>query len=139
MPVAWLRAAAFRGLGQRDSARVQEQIALRLLEQRVQSHPTDARAYSALGRVYATLGQPDDAVRFATRGVALMPGNRDAVLAPFRVEDLAAVHVLIGQHDEAIATLEALLSVPGLISARHLHADPLWAPLKRHPRFPAAS
>jgi eukaryotic-like serine/threonine-protein kinase len=40
VPVAWLRAAAYRGLGERDSARVHEQIALRLLEQRVASQPT---------------------------------------------------------------------------------------------------
>jgi TolB-like protein/cytochrome c-type biogenesis protein CcmH/NrfG len=137
MPVAWLRAAAYRGLGEPDSARVHEQIALRLLEQRVLTQPDDARAHSALGRVYATLGRADDAVRSAQRGVELMPHNRDAVLAPFRVEDLAAVYVLTGRLDDAIATLESLLSLPGMVSPRHLHADPLWAPLKGHPGFPS--
>jgi eukaryotic-like serine/threonine-protein kinase len=137
MPVAWLRAAAYRGLGEQDSARVHEQIALRLLEQRLRAQPDDARAHSALGRVYATLGRDDDAIRSAQRGVELMPYNRDAVLAPFRVEDLAAVYVLTGRLDDAITTLESLLSLPGLVSSRQLHADPFWAPLKGHPRFPS--
>jgi eukaryotic-like serine/threonine-protein kinase len=136
LPVAWVRAGAYRGLGETDSARVQEQIALRLLEERVRTHPADARAHGALGKVYATLGRPDQAVRSAKMGVELMPFTRDAVLAPFRVEDLAAVYVLNGQADEAITELEALLSIPGFLSARHLHADPFWAPLKGHPRFP---
>jgi eukaryotic-like serine/threonine-protein kinase len=138
VPVAWLRAAAHRGLGDFDNARVQEQLALRLLEERVRSHPADGRAHGVLGRVYATLGRHAEAVRFARLGVELQPRSRDAVLAPFRMEDLAAVYVLTGQADAAIDQLEVLLSVPGLISPEHLHADPFWAPLKKHPRFPPA-
>jgi predicted Zn-dependent protease len=137
MPVAWLRAAAYRGLGEADRARAQEEIALRLLEARVNEEPEDARAHGALGRVYATLGRSDEAVRSAQRGKELLPLSRDAVLAPFRMEDLAAVYVLNGQHDEAIAELESLLAVPGMLSPGHLRADPLWAPLRDHPRFPA--
>lgn len=139
MPVAWLRAAAYRGLGYPDSARVHEQIAVRMLEQRVLTQPDDARAHSALGRVYASLGRDDDAIRSAQRGVELMPYNRDAVLAPFRIEDLAAVYVLTGRLDDAMATVELLLSLPGLLSPKHLHTDPLWAPLRGHPRFPAGT
>ena len=137
VPVAWLRAAAYRGLGEADIARAQEEIALRLLEARVSDDPEDARAHGTLGRVYATLGRPDEAVRAAQRGKELLPFSRDAVLAPFRMEDLAAVYVLNGQHEEAIAELESILALPGLLSPRHLRADPLWAPLRTHPRFPA--
>jgi tetratricopeptide (TPR) repeat protein len=138
IPVASIRAAAFRGLGEADSARVQDLAALRLLEARVESHPEDARAYGALGRVHATLGHPDEAVLSARRGKELLPLSRDAVLGPFRMLDLAAVHVLNGQHDEAIEELQAILAAPGVFSLGHLRADPLWAPLMTHPRFPAA-
>jgi len=136
-PVSWLRAAAYRGLGEADRARIEELTALRILEARVESHPADARAHGALGRVYAALGRPDEAVRSAMRGKELTPLGRDAVLAPFRMEDLAAVYVLNGQLDEAFAELESLLAVPGMLSPRHLRADPLWAPLLGHPGFPA--
>jgi len=137
VPVAWLRAAAHRGLGEADSARAQEEIALRLLEARVNEAPEDARAYGMLGRVYATVGRSDEAVRSAQRGKELIPLSRDAILAPFRMEDLAAVYVLNGQLEEAIAELESLLAVPGILSPGHLRSDPLWAPLLDHPRFPA--
>jgi len=136
IPVAWLRAAAYRGLGEADSARIEEQIALRLLETRVSEFPNDARAHGSLGRAYATLGRPDEAVRAAQRGKELTPLGRDAVLAPFRMEDLATVYVLNGQLDEAIAELGSLLAVPGIFSPQYLRADPLWAPLLDHPRLP---
>ncbi len=136
IPVAWLRAAAYHGLGETDRARVEEQIALRLLEARVRDAPRDARAHGALGRVYATLGRADEAVESAERGTELTPLNRDAVVAPFRMEDLAAVHVLNGQFQEAIAALESLLAVPGVFSLGHLRADPLWAPLLSHTGLP---
>ena len=137
VPVAWLRAAAYRGLGQADSTGAQEEIALRLLEARVEADPNDARAHGTLGRVYATLGRPDEAVRSAQRGKEILPLGRDAVLAPFRMEDLAAVYVLNGQFEEAIAELESLLSVPSVFSRGHLRADPLWAPLLSHFRSTA--
>lgn len=139
VPVAWLRAAAYRGLAEADSARVHDQIALGILEERVSAHPDDARAYSTLGRVYAVLDRPDEAVRAARRGVELSPQSQDAVLAPFRSEDLAAVYLLTGRRDEAVDELRRLLSIPGMLSIRHLHADPFWAPLVGHPRFPAES
>ena len=136
IPVAWLRAAAYRGLGETDRARVEEQIALRLLEARVNADPQDARAHGALGRVYATLGRAEAAVESAARGTELTPLTRDAVIAPFRMEDLAAVHLLNGQFEEAIAALESILAVPGMFSPHHLRADPLWAPLLGHPGLP---
>ena len=136
IPVAWLRAAAYRGLGETDRARVEEQIALRLLEARVNADPQDARAHGALGRVYATLGRAEAAVESAARGTELTPLTRDAVIAPFRMEDLAAVHLLNGQFEEAIAALESILAVPGMFSPQHLRADPLWAPLLGHPGLP---
>ncbi|TVP59593.1 MAG: hypothetical protein EA351_01415 [Gemmatimonadales bacterium] len=137
IPVAWLRAAAYHGLGETDRGRVEEQIALQLLEARVNDAPQDARAHGALGRVYATLGRAQDAVESAERGTALTPLTQDAVIAPFRMEDVAAVHLLNGQFEEAIAALESILAVPGVFSLGHLRADPFWAALLDHPGLPA--
>jgi eukaryotic-like serine/threonine-protein kinase len=137
LPVAWLRARAYAGLGMPDSARAEARRALHHLGERIRREPLDARAHGTLGLVQASLGMHDEAVRSAQRGVELIPHGRDAVLAPFRVEELATVYRMAGRHDEAVATLHSLLAMPGLISARRLHADPAWAPLRRHPGFPA--
>jgi hypothetical protein len=47
----------------------------------------------------------------------------------------ALVHVLLGEHDEAIAMLEQLLTVPSEISVTGLRTDPTWAPLRGHAGF----
>ncbi len=138
VPAAWLRARAYRGLGQPDSARAEERIAARVLEERVSSHPDDARAYGTLGRVDAALGRGDAAVRVAKRAVELQPQSSDAVLAPFRLEDLAAVYVATGRLDDAAAVMDSLLTRPSLLSQENIQADPRWAPLRGRPEFSAA-
>jgi predicted Zn-dependent protease len=138
IPVSWVRAVAWRGLGEPDSARVDLQIARRLLEERVDRHPDDARAHGALGRVYAALGRDDEAIRSARRGVELVPYSRDAVLAPYRMHDLAAVYAMTGRDEDAISQLQALLAVPGIYSVQSVRTDPLWAPLRADPQSPGA-
>ena len=54
---------------------------------------------------------------------------------PYRVEDLARIYVMVGEHDEAIDQLEYLLSIPGPLSIPLLQLDPAWDPLCDHPRF----
>jgi hypothetical protein len=41
----------------------------------------------------------------------------------------------VGEHDRALAELEALLSMPSWISIPLLDLDPRWAPLREHPRY----
>jgi hypothetical protein len=59
------------------------------------------------------------------------------VRGPFYLHDLALAHVMTGALDDAVATLEELLSGPhhpGLTPV--LDLDPRWAPLRSHPAFP---
>jgi hypothetical protein len=43
--------------------------------------------------------------------------------------------MMAGRHDPAVAILERLLIVPGWVTPAELRADPIWTPLRRHPRF----
>jgi len=47
----------------------------------------------------------------------------------------AGTFVRIGDYDTAIDQLEQLLGAPSWISIPVLRTDPLWARLRRHPRF----
>jgi serine/threonine-protein kinase len=58
-----------------------------------------------------------------------------SLIGPNRVEDLAFIYVMVGEHDTALDQLEYLLSIPSLVSAPILKIDPQWDPLREHPRF----
>ena len=54
---------------------------------------------------------------------------------------LSEIYMLIGDHDEAIDRLEELRETHGstnrarIVSPGVLRVDPLWDPLREHPRF----
>ena len=50
---------------------------------------------------------------------------------------VAQVYVLIGRTEEAIDILEQIVTKPGILSPQLIAFDPLWAPLRGHPRFEA--
>lgn len=105
------------------------------LEKEVQSHSDDGRLHSSLGIAYAGLGLKTEAVQEGKRAVDLMPLSQDAMIVPFRVEDLAKIYAMTGNQDDAIGLLEQLLSIPSMFSPWLLRLDPVWAPLRTNPRF----
>jgi hypothetical protein len=54
---------------------------------------------------------------------------------PYRLEDLARIYVMVGEHDEAINQLEDLLSIPTPWTIHLIRLDPAWDPLRNLPRF----
>ena len=62
---------------------------------------------------------------------------KEAWTGVWRVEELARILAMTGQYDAAIDRLEFLLSVPGHTSVASLRLDPIWDPLRDHPRFQA--
>ena len=111
-----------------DSARV-------MLETRIQERLEDAQLHSALGIAYAGIGRKADAIREGQLAVELLPIAKEAWGGLFMVENLARIYVMVGDFDAAIEKLEFLLSVPGEISIPLLRLDPVWYPLRNHPRF----
>ena len=111
-----------------DSARV-------MLETRIQERPEDAQLHSALGIAYAGLGRKTDAIREGKLAVEMLPVTKEAWGGLFMVENLARIYVMVGDFDAAIEKLEFLLSIPGEISIPLLRLDPVWYPLRNHPRF----
>ena len=106
-----------------------------VLEKRAKERPQDPYARSHLGYAYAGLGRKADAIREARKAVELLPVSKDAYSGVNRVWTLAAVYTMVGEHDAAIDQLEYLLSIPSWASAWDLRLDPVWDPLREHPRF----
>jgi TolB-like protein/lipopolysaccharide biosynthesis regulator YciM len=95
------------------------------------------RSAGDLAVAYAGLGRAEEAAQVARRAVERYPVSVDAVLGVDLIAGLAEVYTMIGDYDAAIEQLEYLLSVPSLVSVSLLRVDPLWDPLRGHPRFDA--
>jgi serine/threonine-protein kinase len=126
---------AYMYMGQSELARSALESALILLEEEAAERPDDARVHSALGIVHACLGRKEEALREGKLGVELYPISRDAMHGPSQVEYLAQIYMLIGDHDAALDKVEYLLSIPDALYAPLLRIDPVWDPLRDHPRF----
>lgn len=85
----------------------------------------------------AALGQKGRAVLAADESERAVPVSHDAWSGTARVFAAAEVYAMVGQYDRALERLEWLLSVPSWASVGLLRADPLWDPLRNHPRFKA--
>ncbi|MEE9270993.1 MAG: tetratricopeptide repeat protein [Candidatus Krumholzibacteria bacterium] len=106
-----------------------------VLEEILADNPDDPRYHGALGVVYAGLGLRDDAVQASRRAIELQPMAADAMKAPYRRYEMAIAHVFLGDHDAAIDEIEFLLSVNSWFTANWFRHDPLFDPLRDHPRY----
>jgi serine/threonine-protein kinase len=135
VPKARLYAQIYGLMGNRQFEQANYESARKILEAKIQERPEDARLRSSLGIAYAGLGRKDDALREGKLAVEMLPVTKEAWRGLFRVEALAKIYVMVGEFDKAIDQLESLLSVPGELSIPILQLDPVWAPLRNHPRF----
>jgi len=92
---------------------------------------------AALGRVYAWLGRKENAVREGRAAVDMCPIVANALEGPEYLVSLAHTYVIIGEYEEAVNTLDQIMTVSFELSAPVLQLDPRWDPLRDHPRFQA--
>ncbi|MFC1500743.1 hypothetical protein ACFL6T_07005, partial [Candidatus Zixiibacteriota bacterium] len=89
----------------------------------------------AHGFTAASAGQVETAVRYGLESVLLLSPEIDEVEGVDSVHALAEIYVLCKQYDDAVETLEWLLSIPSYCSVASLRTDPMWSPLHDHEGF----
>jgi serine/threonine-protein kinase len=107
------------------------------LDRELEARRHDHRLHRALGQAYAVLGQREDAMRAGESAVELMPISKDAEEGSFQSIELAKIYARVGEADKALDLIEELLSIPCWLSVGLLRLDPVWDPLRDHPRFQA--
>ena len=77
------------------------------------------------------------ALSAARRATNILPVEKDALLGPGVLTNLAEVEAHAGETEEAIKILHRLLSIPaGLqVSIARLKIDPVWDPIRNDPGF----
>jgi TolB-like protein/Flp pilus assembly protein TadD len=136
-PKPLLEAFAYRAMGRTEEATRSFDEARRLLEGEVEAHPYDPRFNSSLALALAGLGSKEDAVREGERAAAVLPTSKDAYYGLIFLWDLAVVHAMVGNAEDALEGIEHLLAVPSWVSPSWLEHDPRLDPLRSHPRFQA--
>ena len=96
-----------------------------------------AQGYAALGLAYAGLGRADEAVREGEKAVEMVPVSKSSFEGALLAGDLAQIYVMVGEYNAAIDLLEYLTSIPSYTSLPMVRTDPLYDPLREHPRFQA--
>jgi serine/threonine-protein kinase len=103
-----------------------------------------SRGATAFGRLgddlalaYAGLGRKEEAVQTIESAVETAPFYMGAARGVSLADDLAEIYVRVGEYEAAIDQLEYLLSIPSMITIPLLRVDPLYDPLRDHPRFQA--
>jgi serine/threonine-protein kinase len=134
-PKSLFKAMIYDFMEKPDLARSDYQAAMVLLETEVNKWPEDPRYHSALGIIYAVLGNKDEAIREGKKATDLLPLSKDAAYGIPYVEDLALTYILIGDQESAIDQLEELFTIPSWMSAAYLRINPIYNRLKDNPRF----
>jgi len=135
VPRAHLYAQIYGLMGNRQLEQKYYDSARSILESKIVEDPNDARLHSKLGIAYAGLGQKEAAISEGKLAVELLLVSKEAWQGLYGVEDLARIYVMVGQYDDAIDTIEYLLSRPGVLSIPLIRLEQTWDPLRDYPRF----
>jgi len=127
----------FAAQGESSQAETVCSSAMKLLKREIVERPHDHRLHIAIGHALAILGRSDEAVQAGEHAVELMPISKDALIGPIQVMELAKIYARVGDADRALDRIEELLSIPCDFSVGLLRLDPVWDPLRDHPRFQA--
>jgi TolB-like protein/Tfp pilus assembly protein PilF len=118
-------------------ARSEAAKALSLVEAKLRERPEDLDAIAQASWVYLGLNRNSDAIAMAKRAADFLPPEKDALVGPITLVNLAQIECRAGHAAEAIAILRRLLSIPGgaQLSIPSLRINPMWDSIRNDPAF----
>ncbi|MBI3981712.1 MAG: protein kinase [Gemmatimonadetes bacterium] len=137
LPTSLYAAWAHQLRGQGLSAGVALDSARVLLDTVIRAIPDDWRVHAARGLTLAGLGDRDAALgeaRWLSRSAVY---REDATEGTRAAENRAKILAQAGSAQPALDEIERLLAEPAWLSVHTLRLDPLWDPIRTHPRFQA--
>lgn len=137
LPAPLYAAWAHQLRGDGPAARAAFDSALVVLDSVMLELPDDHRVHAARGLTLAGLGRRDGALREARQLEQSDVYSRDAFSGSIVAEDRARILAQAGAVDPALEEIERLLRRPSWLSQQVLRVDPLWDPIRGHPRFQA--
>lgn len=123
--------------GDRSAARTRAQEAITELNAEIEKQPANAGLWSNIGLANAILGNRDEALRAAKKGMDLVPESRDAIAGPSYRGAYGTCLAWLGDKDAAVAEFEHLLHTPYGENIYVAKYGPAWFPLRGNPRFEA--
>ena len=120
----------YAAMGMRVEATAARRRAVKLIEQRLDLNPDDARAWNLGATTLAKLGNEPRAIEFATRSLSIDPED------PMVLYNVACVYSLIGKPQEALAHLESAIS-HGFGDRLSMANDPDLVLVRKTPWFQA--
>ncbi|MDP9201571.1 MAG: protein kinase [Gemmatimonadota bacterium] len=121
---------SYAGLGMRAEANAARRRAVKLIEQRLDLNPDDARAYNLGATTLAKLGNIPRALEFAAKSLSIEPDD------PLVLYNVACLYALIDKREEALGYLERAIT-NGFGHKESMANDPDLDSIRKSPWFQA--
>jgi serine/threonine-protein kinase len=89
----------------------------------------------AHGAALAYLGHKAQAMQEGKRAVEVLPASKDMYIGPYIQHQLVRIYLAVGENELALDALEPLLKMPYSLTPAWLRIDPMFEPIRNHPRF----
>jgi len=137
MPRSMLRGLSYAKLGQTGESLAAYLEAVETMQAMVADRPDDPRTHLALGLSLAGVGRAQEGIEAGLAGLALMPLERDAMIAPHSMGWLAEIYAMAGEPDLALEQLRALCDLPSTWTPATIAVNPWLDGLRDHEGFQA--